>query len=134
MNTGKWATSFYGRLIGPTTARTATIGFSNAAGTHSVAVVTDFAQSTTNYLLKIIGAGGTTYGTPVASKAADTAFHWFTLSGDGTTFRLYIDGVLTDSTITLTNVANEPMEMFIANTIAADVKLSAAIYGYVLPT
>ncbi len=131
--TGKWAISMYGKLAVPVVGRISFLGLTNVGGTHNVGVYSDQAVSATNYLMEIVGAGTTT-GTSVAATAITATYKWFTLTGDATTISMYVGSVLVANTTTLTNLSDEPLELVVSNTIANDAIITAAVYGYVLPT
>jgi hypothetical protein len=130
MKTGKWALAIREKCAAPAGGQQSQIGTCNTGDTHHVAVGTDNAVSTTNFVLKILGAGSTNV---VLSLAADTNLHDFVLTFDSTTLKVFIDGTQVGSTTTTTNLVDEPQFLYSLGTASGRVSATKCLYGFIDP-
>lgn len=139
-NTGAFGVAMRAQLLGPTAARRAQIGLSNAANSHVIAVETAQAVDATHYNLHIVGAGTTdiiTDGSSPGSSSVLTDLGWhdfvITKTAGAGTVRLHIDQVLAATTTNLANISDEAMYLYLFNTVLQDAKLARAAIGFASP-
>lgn len=123
----------YRGIISPVSGATFNeLGLSNAGNSHDVGITVNSADgiSGVNYTLRIAGASVTSIDTGVVTN---TNIHDFGMTFDGTTVKLFIDGVQKASTTTLTNLNAEPLYFYGFNTTSGQVKATKLLYGYIAP-
>lgn len=129
--TVSWAVAMRSRVLATSGVSFNLVGLFNAGGTHSIGVaayhVTD---PTDKYLLYSYDGQEVAVVTAVS---CDTAWHTFVVSFDGTTLKLFIDGVLRASTTDLGGITTQPMFAAQSSSIASAVKTARYAYGYVAP-
>ncbi len=127
--TGKWAVSFRGRLLGGgVAAHDSFFQISNAAGSHTWAIMRKQATSATKYTLSLTGTGNVSLA---GSLSADSATHVFTMMFDGTTCTVRIDGTTDITQTTISQMADEPMYVCIYAEIAKEAVLEDAFIMFV---
>lgn len=110
------------------------IGFINAAGTHFITLSLVSSVDATKWYLSLTAAAATN----LAFVVADTAWHDFAITYDGTagtpTVTVWVDGVIIGTQTTLTNFTTDPLYPFHLNQNATSpIKVSKALWGYVAP-
>jgi len=70
---------------------------------------------------------------PASTVVADTAFHDFVVTFDGTTVKMFIDGTLAASTATLTSITDEAMQASVFGNVAGATRCVRFAYGYIAP-
>lgn len=129
-NTGKFGFSFKATFLAAGAGQSNAVGLANAAASHNVFIGALNAISGTNYGLDLTGTTGTTDDLGVAN---DLAVHTFSVTGDATNVRAYIDGTLRGTRVIGTNVVNEPLYLCLYNTLSTETVVHEIVYGYVAP-
>lgn len=129
--TTSWAFAAHAKLLEASVGHFNFVGLINAAGAHYAGVASYPTVDAANYVLY-------TYdGQEVFAAATfppDTAYHTFIVTFNGTTIKLFIDGVEEASTATLTGLTNQAMYPGITATLASRVVCTRFAYGYIVPT
>lgn len=121
--TGKFIVSHFAKLANPVAAHDCEVGITGG-GSQFLSVNTLFSISTTDYVLQVV-PGLTIPGT----VAADAAKHWFTLVGDATNIRLYVDTVLA-ATTAASGLSDVNMSAYSFNSNAGETNVMATFVGY----
>jgi hypothetical protein len=129
--TGRCAYAARVKFLAAGAGQSNSFGIVNAAVTHNIDIgVFNSLGSGTNYYLFANGAVLTTDDTGVPN---DLGFHTFVVTFDTTNIKVYIDGTLRVTRAITTNVVDEPMYMYYANTLSGETIYAEALYAYVAP-
>lgn len=128
--TTSWAFAWRCKMPAPSGANFYFAGLLNAGATHYCGVASYGTTDATHWQIYLYN--GVTETIAATSNVADTNYHDFVMTFDGTTIKLYIDTVLRASTTTLT-LTDEPMFACINGPGAGDVKALRFAYGYIAP-
>jgi hypothetical protein len=119
-----WMYAYVGILPLPTSTKVYQAGIVNAAHTASISAGSDYATSTTKFVLR-------GEGTAVGTIAADTNPHVFMVLNDLTNIHMYVDNVDIGATIATSTLTDEPMGPFIFGTDVATTKLFRFLVAWV---
>ena len=129
--TKSWAIAFRAAIPATTSTNFNFVGLQNAAHTHDLGVAQyHTADSGDHYLLYMYNGAELA---PASTVVADTAFHDFVVTFDGTTVKMFIDGTLAASTATLTSITDEAMQASVFGNVAGATRCVRFAYGYIAP-
>jgi hypothetical protein len=129
---GNWAIAGRLKMPPPGAGVNSQFGVQNATGGHSLMVGSTNAIDATHWYGQIFTAAGS-HTDVIFATVADSNFHDFAITDNGTTVRWWIDGVQVGSTTTRTNLTTEPMQIYTFGTATGPPSLLQVMYGYVRP-
>lgn len=129
---GNWAVFFRASFGALTTAVNGEVGITSSDGLNGVYFGAVNVTNTTHFVGSIFAAAAGT--TNVTLGAADTAMHDIGITDDGTTIKFWVDGVLSGSTTTRTNVPSGiGHQIFVYANTTGICKCARAVAFYVQP-
>jgi hypothetical protein len=117
MTTQNWAFTIRGNLPVPNATNDDEFGFQVSAGNDGCGFTSQHAVDTTHLVAYIQGSGGQTH--IFTTHVIDAAYHDYSMTFDGTTVTVWVDGISVGTTTTLTHLPTDTNHgLYVYNNIA----------------
>jgi len=128
--TGKWWLSWKGILGGGgASGHDSQFGIANSGAGHSWTMRRKNAVSATNYTIQMTGTSSVISG--AGAIPADNNEHVYRVCFDGTTFSSYVDNQFDNSLTTISQMADEPMYVFMSSGTAGEAIVQDMLIGFI---